>query len=84
MTKTYSFDVTPDQDTLLAWVVARHNTEHETTFTNAQFVQAQIADLLAPHYARYKQAVLSELAVKFQAATAQTQTDVKSLLGVAL
>lgn len=80
---TYTFTTTPQQEALLTWIVTQANAQKETSFTNAQYVQARFPTLLEPYLEHYKNAVAKTLTVKFNAADAATRQQVVELLGMA-
>lgn len=78
----YSLNTTLDQEALLTWVVGQYNAEHDTTFTNAQYVARRMPELLAPFAPRFRQATLDAVEQKFSDADAATQQQVKDILRV--
>lgn len=79
---SYMFSTTPEQEALLSWIVATTNAQKNTSFTNAQYVQGRIADLLAPFATAFKESIQKQVQARFESADPATQAEIKSLLGI--
>ena len=79
---TYTFTTGPQQEALLTWIVSQANAQKETSYTNAQYVQARFPTLLEPYRELFKKTRQEQVQQQFDSASAQTQADVLTLLGV--
>lgn len=78
----YSFSTTPDQESLLTWVVQQSNLQRDVALTNAQFVQVRFAELLAPFADDYKAHLVAAVSKALASADPATQQQVLQLLKV--
>lgn len=79
---SYTFNTTPQQESLLSWVVQQSNLQRDIALTNSEFVQVRFAELLAPFADDYKQHLLLVVAKALASADAATQQQVLQLLKV--
>lgn len=79
---SYTFNTTPQQESLLSWIVARHNAERDLHLTNQEYITLRVPDLFQPYVEAYKAHLESQIVSKFAGASVQTQAQILALLGV--
>ncbi len=80
----YLVSTTEDQEAILTWLTATYNREHDSTFSNSEFIELRFPQLLSPYEGPYNAAVLQQLEAQFTSADPSTQAQVKGLLNVGL
>lgn len=79
---TYSFTLSDVQEQLLSFVVRTANEQKDTSYTNQQYVQIRVFELLAPFTEAFKRATLEALESGYSKASPDVQQQVKELLKV--
>jgi hypothetical protein len=78
----YTITTTPDQEAVLAFVVAKANAERDTALTTADYVALRFQELITPYAAQYRKSVGDKVLANFAAADAATRQQVLTLLNV--
>lgn len=79
---SYTLATAPNQESLLTWVVAQYNAEHNTTLSNSDYITLRFPQLLAPFASLYQSYLAGQITKNYSAADAATQQQVLSLLKV--
>ncbi len=80
----YLISTNEEQEAILGWLTATFNREHDSTFSNSEYVEMRFPQLLSPYEGPYNAAVLEKLQAQFTSADPSTQAQVKDLLNVGL